>query len=296
MDIKKTGIISVMIFAFTLEALAGEGRDERFIRKFEASLDYLTGRVFIAEDRAYIDVLNGFRFLNIRDAKKVAEGLWGQRSDEGFAGLIFPPEKGPFSEPPLAFFLSYTSSGHVDDVDSDTLNPYNLIKDLKNTFAARNKEKASEGRQTEEIDSWAVVPEYDKKQKSLYWALRCSYSNEIQKVIILNKIYLGRNGFVSIKTIVNEDDFENTDKLLRQNLHAIKFNPGLEYDYFNPLNEKMSDFKLSDLITEGYYAEKSFGEKALSSLASMRRQVILIIAALLFLAFKKLRSKKTETP
>lgn len=295
MNRRRLLILVLILFSSATQVCADEKHDERFMRKFEASLDYKNGTVSISENRATLRLMDGYRFLDSRDAKKILLGLWGQPSPKNTDGIILAPGIGPFSDDTWAFGLSFDATGHIIDIGDTGIDSEVIMAKLKNNLVNENRKRQNEDLQTIEILDWEIKPIYDKTHRCLYWAIKYSFSNEIQNEIIYNIKMLGRNGVLSISTQVREKLSDQLNNHMKNVIRFAEFNPGQEYDAFDGKKETPSESKLSDLITGAKAKEETLQEKITNGLASYRRFLILIIFASLYLITKHFRSSKSSS-
>lgn len=279
-------ILSMLLVSINSQVYANETHDERFMRKFEASLDYKKGTVPISENRVTLKLMEGFRFLDERDSKKVISGLWGQDIPENSDGAILPPGIGPFSDHNWAYVISFDPIGHICDTIDVTIDSEKLMSKLKQNLVNENLKRQNENRQTMQIVDWEIKPVYDKTIRCLYWAIKYSFSNEIQNEIIYNIKILGRNGVLSIYTQVNEKLGDLPRNNIKDIIRSAKFNPGQEYEAFSENTGSFSKSNLSELITGTGIKEETIKEIIIDIIGSYRRFMILLFFASVYLITK----------
>lgn len=294
MILKKSFIIILILLASFNQLHADEEHDKRFMRKFEASLDYKKGCVPISENRATLWLMDDYRFLEAMDAKKILDGLWGLPYSKKTVGIILPPETGPFSENAWAFIINFDAFGHISDLDANTLDPDAILSKMRQNLINENIKRQNENRQTIEITDWVIKPKYEKSNHRLYWAIRYSFSNEIENEIIYNIKILGRNGVLSLNTQVSEKLIGPLRNHIKNVLLFPEFNPGQKYDDFDAQKETSAVLKMSDLITEENFKEKTIKEKIMEGLASSRKFIILLFFASVYLIIKHFINSKKD--
>lgn len=292
----KIHILIPMLFLLISNSIicAHELPDERFMRKFEADLEYKYGFIDICDNKAVLKLSEGYRYLEGNNAKNVLEIVWGMQSSKQMAGLILPPGIGPFSQDAWGFVVSFDESGHIQDTDSITLNKDILISKLRLDQETENKERQDKGHQTIQIVDWEMAPMYHIKSHTLSWALEYDFSNEIQHIVIFNIKKLGRTGILTLNAIIGKNVYESSRNSLIDALSFSEFNKDYKYDDFDKNGDPVSKSTLSDIVTGQEKNELSFRQRLIERILSARRFIILIIFASVYLLIRHLRNKKNN--
>jgi uncharacterized membrane-anchored protein len=78
-----------------------------------------------------VSVTKGFKFVNKEDSRTILEKYYHNPPDESVSGLIFPEDRGVFTDSSYFFVITYSDMGHVEDDDAEDMNYDELLTELK---------------------------------------------------------------------------------------------------------------------------------------------------------------------
>jgi uncharacterized membrane-anchored protein len=272
------------------------------VQKILSSLKWQTGSMPIGGDRATLKLGNGFRYLDSKDAAQVLTGLWNNPGQQKTLGMIFPNEAGPLEADWAAVIEGFEEEGFVKDADADKLDPDKLLKDMQESQAAANKERASEGYPALEIVGWAVKPRYDKEARKLFWAIDIKRVGQDRHSVNYFIRILGRRGYLVVNLLGGREQLPQIEAATPQVLSMIEFNEGHRYADFDAKTDKVATYGIAGLIAGavGLKVAAKLGLFALFAkkfgfvLLFLKKGWIFLVAGIAAL-WKKFFSKKDES-
>ena len=189
--------------------------------------------------KASIKIPKGYVFLNESNTRRFLE-LNGNPPQDGHYAIA------PESVKWFAIF-SFNETGYVKD--DDKIDADELLKTLKDSDGAGNKERTRLGMGLMYTDGWQVAPHYDVETKRLEWGLRIrTESNE--KVINYSSRLLGRTGVMKAILVSDPEMLEADTKEFKTILKGFTYNSGESYAEFRS-GDKVAEYGLAALILGG---------------------------------------------
>lgn len=223
----------------------------------ESSMNYKYGKVDIGDGLAYIEVPQGYKFLEKEQANYVVAELWGNLEDPTTLGLLLKKDENPLNVS-YAIEISYSEDGYIDDDDAEDLDYDDLLDEMQQDAVANNIELKKLGYPTGELVGWAAAPFYDKENHKLHWAKELNFDGYETNTLNYNIRVLGRKGYITLNVIgdmtVLEDVQQNIDPILT----STTFKEGNQYSDFNPDIDEVAAYGIGGLIAGKVLAKVGF--------------------------------------
>ena len=270
---------------------------QHYIDSVLATLEYQTGTVSVGNGIASIQVPEGFKFLNGKDAEMVLTDIWGNPpSDPGYQslGMLFPEDTDPMTEDAYAINVIFAEEGFIDDSDAKDLDYDDLLKQMKEDMVEANKQRVELGYQPIELVGWASAPFYDSANKKLHWAKELKFGEMETNTLNYNIRVLGRKGFLEMNVIGDMSVLPEVKEHINEILPAVTFNEGHRYQDFDSKVDKVAVYGIGGLIAGKVLAKAGILAKLGLVLAKFWKVIALAIVGL-FAAIRKIFGNKEET-
>lgn len=264
------------------------------VAEFDASLNYQTGEVKVADGRAVLQVPAEFRFLPAADAQRVLEGPWGNPPDPGVLGMLVPADVSPIDpERGYGVVVTYEESGHVDDADAAGIDYDELLAEMQAAQVEANKLRGEQGFQAVTLRGWAEPPHYDAAARKLYWAMQLNFG-DAEDTLNYSIRVLGREGVLALNAVAPLRQMAEIKPAMEQVVASASFTTGNRYSDYDEDTDKLATYGVGGLIAGGLVASKTGLLKGLwlALLAGKKFVVLGAIAVGVFL--KRMFSRKTD--
>jgi uncharacterized membrane-anchored protein len=232
------------------------------IDSIERSMQYEKGTVTLADGMATLNIPEGFKFLNAKQAEYVITELWGNpKSDNITMGMILPQEAGVMSADAWTFNIQYDAIGYVDDSDAADINYDDLLKQLQEEEVEENKQREQNGYSAIHTVGWASPPYYDADKKVLHWAKELQFGapqTGTPNTLNYNVRILGRKGVLVLNAIATVDKLEEVKKAIPSVLNMVAFEQGHRYSDFNPDVDEVAAWTIGGLVAGKVLAKAGF--------------------------------------
>ncbi|QNP48496.1 DUF2167 domain-containing protein [Diaphorobacter aerolatus] len=233
---KIAGLMVGLALAFG--AAAQDGEDSKAMKEIQ-SLQWQKGGTGQIASMANIKVPADYGFLGDRDTSKFLQIAGNPPRSDHY--LIAPANLGWFA------IFNFDDSGYVKD--DEKIDSADLLKSIKSSDAAGNKERKRLGLPAIYTDGWAVEPHYDNATKRLEWGLRLRDESG-RPVVNYTSRLLGRSGVMEA-TLVTDPETMTTDVAQFQKvLTGFEYNGGHKYSEFKK-GDKVAAFGLAALVLGG---------------------------------------------
>ncbi|MEZ5965606.1 MAG: DUF2167 domain-containing protein [Planctomycetota bacterium] len=211
----------------------------------QEQLGFETGKVTVKGGVATIDLPEGWRYLQQRDARHVVEKVWGNPPDPGTLGLVVPPGEGHW-----AIIVSYSDEGYVSDSDASTIDYGDLLKQMQSGAKEENAQRKKQGYPTVELLGWAEKPHYDSVEKKLYWAKSLRFGDEGGADTTLNYDVrvLGADGYLEMSAVAAVSELDEVSKGAKEILARTELAAGKRYADHDPKLHKVAAYGIGGLI------------------------------------------------
>ena len=266
------------------------------MQKLVEGLQFEQGKIVLPGGLATVNVPEGFRFLNGKDAETVLTKLWGNPPDRARPlGLIVPvagdsPHASLFGRDSWAVIVEYEEDGYVKDDDASKINYSDLLKEMQTGVRGESEARVKDGYDSIELIGWATAPHYDAVAKKLYWAKEIQFGQTKEHTLNYNIRMLGRRGVLVLNAVAGIDQLAEIEKAAPSILSMVEFQDGHRYSDFQT-GDKMATYGLAGLIAGGVLAKAGFFKVLIGALLVGKKFVIVGVIAL-FGILTKCFSKK----
>jgi uncharacterized membrane-anchored protein len=276
---KKLAVILVMTLVLAA-AVQADDNATMTAEEFEASLKFQKGAVVLPGGMATLNVPESFRYLGPEDTERILVDAWGNPSGEGTLGMLFPADVSPLAESSWGIVITYEEDGYVSDKDADAIDYDDLLKEMKDTVAERNKERQEQGFQAVDLVGWAAKPRYDKAQHKLYWAKELSFGADREHTLNYNIRVLGRKGVLVLNAVSAISQMETVAGQMQTVLAFTDFNAGFRYADYDTKTDKKAAYGLAALVAGGVAAKAGFFAKLFAMLLAAKKLVAVAVIGL----------------
>ncbi len=260
---KNIFIAAFALLGFTYSAAQDSTFTEQEIQQqieaIENAFTYEHGKITLKNGIGYIDVPEGFKYMDAEQAERVLVDLWGNPEGENLTlGFILPESQGVMGESGYVFNIQYQEIGYVKDGDADKINYSDLLKELQKDTKAANAEREKLGYEPIRLVGWASQPFYDKEKKVLHWAKEVKFGDEEVNTLNYNVRILGRKGVLVLNAIATMPNLPMVQKDIPQVLEIAKFSEGYAYRDFNPSTDEVAAWTIGGLVAGKVLAKAGF--------------------------------------
>jgi uncharacterized membrane-anchored protein len=221
-----------------------------------STLKFQSGKVVLKNGLATLNVPDGLRFLDGRDAGIVLVRLWGNPPMPDPLGLLMPANAGPLDPDSWAVIITYEEEGYVKDKDAETIDYADLLKQVQKDTPDANKEREKQGYPAVELVGWAAPPRYDKEVHKLYWAKQLKFGGSDRATLNYNIRILGRRGVLVLNAVAAMSQLPEIERNAPEILAALDFNPGSRYaDFSEASGDKVASYGIAALVAGGVAAK-----------------------------------------
>jgi uncharacterized membrane-anchored protein len=224
----------------------------------ENSVKYERGSLTLNNKTINVSVAKGFKFVNGKDARTILEKYYHNPPDESVLGLIFPEDRGVFTDSSYFFIITYSDMGHVDDDDAEDMNYEELLTELKNDAVAANAEREKLGYRKAWIVGWASQPYYDKDKKVLHWAKEVKFDGDSTNTLNYDVRVLGRAGVLVLEAVAGIEQLKEVKANINNIFGMVSFADGNKYENFDSGVDKVAAVGIGGLIAGKILAKAGF--------------------------------------
>lgn len=268
-------LCSVFACLLVAAATAQDPRQDKPTREYA----WATGKVEVEGGYATIDLPDGWRYLQSKDARYVVEQEWGNPPDPSTLGLVVPP-----GDADWAIIVSYEDSGHVDDADATGLDYAALLADMQADAKESNAARKKAGYPTVDLLGWAESPHYDGAAKKLYWAKKLQFAGSEQPTLNYDVRILAAGGVLVMSAVANVRDLAAVGSGIKSLLPATALRQGHRYQDFSPGVHKVAAYGIGGLIAGKLLAK--------AGLFKLLLKPLLLVGAIAVAAAAKLLGRK----
>ena len=276
-------LFACCFLAFGLPVLAGEKDSiptdqekaiQHVVDSINASFNWKTGSISLANGEINLNIPKGFKFLDARQSQYVLEDLWQNLKDSSVLGMVFPDSMGPLIDYSWAFVVTYSKIGYVKDDDANDINYDDLLKQMKKDAEEANKLRASQGLSRFDLVGWAQTPYYDHNQKVLHWAKEYKSESPVNTLNYDVRV-LGRYGVLSLNAVATINQLPEVKNNIGNVLKMATFADGYAYKDFDSKVDEVAAWTIGGLVAGKVLAKVGFFALILKNI----KLVILAIAA-----------------
>jgi len=255
------------------------------------------GKVDLPGGIAVLNLAEGNTFLNATQTQFLLEKVWKNPDGTGFLGAVVPPgfdEKG--ENQTWAALISYEDSGHVKDDDAASMNYDDLLKQMREGVAERNKDRKEKGFDEITLVGWATPPHYDSGAKTVYWARELSFSGSTTHTLNYEIRLLGRQGVLDINVVAGLPDLKAVESATPGLLKQVGFQGGQRYADYQDGNDHLAEYGVAGLILGGIALKAGLLKVILVALAASWKFILIGLAAVGAFVARFLKNRKKATP
>lgn len=155
--------------------------------------------------------------------------------------------------------ISFEQVGYISDEDAKNWDADELLDSLKEGNQAQNEERRKRHIPELEIIGWVEKPNYDPATQRLVWSINArdlDADGKSTNVINYNTYVLGREGYIELDFITDENSIQSEKAIAKDLLSRIKFTPGKTYAEYNASTDQAAQFGLAALIGGAVVAKK----------------------------------------
>ncbi len=286
-------VIALLLCVSVVHAVAATETDSAklFFDSLEASFTYQHGEIKLEDGIGTLNVPDGFRYLDAKQAAYVIHDLWGNPHGEGTLGMIVPENIGITDDRSWAFIITYDEMGYVKDDDADDINYDELLEEMQTDAAAANEERVKEGYESIAIVGWAAKPYYDSEKKVLHWAKEIKFGESEGTTLNYNVRILGRKGVIVLNAVASMMELPDVQQNIEPVLASFSYTDGNKYADFNPEMDEVAAWTIGGLV-----AGKVLAKAGIFALLLKNIKLIALAIGGLATGIWRWYKKKTETP
>jgi uncharacterized membrane-anchored protein len=264
---RNTSVVLLAALLFSSVSFARDDKDTsgaeimrvlKFIDSVNSAMHYERGNVILNDNVATLKIPAGFKFLNATQAQYVLADIWKNPKRTDVLGMVFPESGGPYADSSYAFIVSYDASGHVKDDDADEIDYDAMLKEMQESEADVNKERAAQGYESIHMVGWAQKPYYDQQRKVLHWAKEFKFGDEEANTLNYDVRILGRKGILSLNAVAGIDGLPLVKKDIEKILTMPEFTAGNKYSDFNSSTDNVAAYTIGGLVAGKILAKVGF--------------------------------------
>jgi uncharacterized membrane-anchored protein len=218
------------------------------VDSIESAILYKTGKISLSNNLFNVNVPQGFKFVEEKQAQYILEDIYGNPPDKQVLGLIFPDDRSVYSSDSYFFVVTYDDMGHVEDDDAEDTNYEELLEELKKDFKESNPERIKNGYEPCELIGWASQPYYDKDKKVLHWAKEVQFGTDTSHTLNYDVRVLGKAGVLILQAVSGMEQLPVVKQNINSIYNMVEFSEGNKYSNFDPSIDKIAAVGIGGLI------------------------------------------------
>jgi uncharacterized membrane-anchored protein len=238
-------------------------------RAIARSIVYRTGSLGVRD--AVVDLPDGYRYLDARDAQRTLHDLYGNPPDPEVRALIVPP-KATVLDNPYVIVVTYEADGHVSDRDAHRIDYGKLLRSMKDDAEADNAKLVKGGYDPVRVVGWAAHPHYDARTHKLYWAQDLVFGNRGRHTLNYDVRTLGREGMLALHAVSYLSALPAVRVGMRTVLAGSHFTSGRRYEDYRQ-GDRVSKLTIAGVVAGGAFVAAKTG------------LIALLVAKMKFVAF-----------
>ncbi len=253
---------------------------------------YEYGAVQLKNGIASIQVPQGFKYLNEKDAEKVLVDFWGNpRHADMTLGLLLPDSQSIITNDGYVFNIQYEDIGYVKDEDAADNDYDKILKDMQEEIVEASKERVKQGYEPIQLIGWASKPFYDKDRKILHWAKEIKFGTEGgSNTLNYNVRILGRKGLINLNAIATMENLPLVKQNIDKVLGVVQFTAGNQYKDFDSKVDNVAAWTIGGLVAGKVLAKVGF----FAVILKFWKIAAIAIVAFFGGIWKKIKGRKNE--
>ncbi|WP_372751562.1 DUF2167 domain-containing protein [Labilibaculum sp.] len=266
----KYTLLVLLIFSinFTLSAqydsiYPNQDKYKQIIDSINNSFTYQNGSIQLVSANANILVPEGYKFLDSEQSEYVLSDLWDNPPQE-VLGMLFPNKANPLdADLSFAVEITYSEEGYIEDEEAKNIDYSDLLEEMMKDTENENPSRKEAGYPAIHLIGWASSPFYDMENKKLHWAKELKFENYESNTLNYSIRILGRKGYLNLNAIGDIDILPEFQKDASKIISSVQFNPGNQYQEFNPEIDKVAAYGIGGLIAGSALPKVGFFAKIL---------------------------------
>lgn len=194
----------------------------------------------------------GYVLLNETETKTFLVDVCGnpESAADGALGCLVPNVNDVYKDDvPYFFVISDEMCGYVRDNDAADIAYSELLIEMQKDGKEANDEyrKTHPDYPVVRLVGWAEPPYYDKARHTLYWGKLLDFQQET-KTINYDMRVLGKEGFVIVQAVGDENDLAELKTTGQRMLGCIAFDKGYTYADFNESKDHVAEWTIGGLV------------------------------------------------
>lgn len=175
-------------------------------------------------------------------------------------------------------YINWVAEGYVRDDEARDLDADTVLSGLREATEEGNKDRVARGFPELEILGWNQPPQYDAATHQLSWSLGLKEKDgpANDRVVNYNTRALGRNGYLSVNLVTDQDAFAKDRAVATTLLSNLSYDDGHRYSDFNSSTDHVAEYGLMALI--GVAAAKKLGLLAVVAAFALKFAKVGILA------------------
>jgi uncharacterized membrane-anchored protein len=225
----------------TTSALATAPQSASAVNAQITKMDWQKGTVHLGSSHATLAQPPSLRIIRGADARKFDELMNGVTNDTVEA-VSADRKSGDI------VVFEYTDSGYVKADDWTSLDPNQMLEDIKNNTENANKERQAQGIPVVHVAGWLEKPQYDKATGTVRWSIAANAQGgrSFNAVALI----LGRHGYQKLTWVGQLNEYKPRGGLLDKVVSADRFDKGARYTEY-VTGDKIAEFGLAALAGAG---------------------------------------------
>ncbi len=250
-------------------------------------LHFESGKVVVGDHLATIDLPEGDRYLQKKEARFIVEKVWGNPPNPDLLGLILPKGEDLFAEDSWVIVVGFEADGYISDEEAEEMDYDAILAQAQEEEVEINKKRKEMGYPTVHLVGWAEKPHYDAKTKKFYWAKNLAFGDKSVNTLNYNIRCLGRRGVLVLNAVSTMDRLEDVSRGAKAILSRVEFTKGNRY----------SDYVSGDKVAAYGFGALIAGKLALKAgLFKLLLKPLIVVGAILIGFFARLFGKKKVAP
>jgi uncharacterized membrane-anchored protein len=227
------------------------------------------------EDQAVLHVPSEMAFIPKSESNALLVA-WGNSADDRLLGMVVPKS----TDQNWVTTIDKTLEGYVKDDEAKNWNSDELLQTLKDGTEAQNKDREERGFAPLDVVGWIEKPNYEAPSHRLVWSMKMVHrgvEHDDNAVVNYNTYALGRDGYLEVDLLTNEQGVEREKPFAKEVLAALQYNQGKRYEDYKPGTDHLAEYGIAALV--GGVVAKKLGLLALASVFILKFIKVIAVAA-----------------
>ncbi len=230
--------LSLAAASLTAAALATAPSNTSSINAQIQKMNWEKGTLHLASSHAAVAQPPSLRMIRDRDARKF-DALMNGVTDDAVEAVSADRKTGDI------VVFEYTDSGYVKADDWTSLDPNQMLQDIKDNTEQANQDRKTKGIPAIHVVGWLEKPQYDKATGTVRWSIAAK--TDTLRTFNAIALILGRHGYQKLTWVGTQNEYKARGGLLDTVVRADRFDKGARYkDYV--AGDKIAEVGLAALV------------------------------------------------